>query len=690
MALTRITKGVIKPNENYDTHNINSTGIVTATGLNISGNASIGGVLTYEDVTNIDSVGVITARSGVDVEGIVKIYGNSSGHGIRIDPNSTGGTYETLLGTPNGDLRLQAGNASYFASQANILLESTSKDIYINAGTGISGDVGIGTDNAVSKLHVGGNFSVITQSPLTDVNHTSAARGGNALFVSNNSTVETARFYCSAAGNTKIHIECSSNNGESELHFCDQEDRTSYTGGADHYDNSSGKIIYDHSDDSFRFDTNRTEKLRIGSDGGTTITTVGDTIADSFSLKVGQTNENSSSGSGPHYGLLVNQLGGRYHLNVGVYSEVLGTNGLFSGTTFEGMTKMRSIGVVGISTVSSEAYQKGIGVYGKVLLNNYNYNDVYGVKGLARPGTDGFSANNTALSYAGYGGHFVAHGNGQSIGVYADAYLDGSPGANQEAIPLKVASNGTELLRIDSSGKLLIGINASTSNDANLQSFKPTGNNSTIVVGNVATSVDGLCRVDFCPSNSTIGGRIECHATEDFSTVANRTADLVFVTRKDGTNSEKLRITSGGDIVINGNIHQSNSSIGSGYATKTFVLSRSYTMSTSSTDVLTLGNWGNSAFDITVFRRDHVSPAGAQVMKLYLAFAGSGTNMTSATIVQETKVTRGSIHTTTYSISEDNNDATLSVTGNDNGGESQHLIFYIIAHGSPSGFVNVI
>ena len=67
MALTRITKGVIKPNENYDTHDINSTGIITATGLNISGNASIGGVLTYEDVTNIDSVGIITARSGVRV-----------------------------------------------------------------------------------------------------------------------------------------------------------------------------------------------------------------------------------------------------------------------------------------------------------------------------------------------------------------------------------------------------------------------------------------------------------------------------------------------------------------------------------------------------------------------------------------------------------------------------------------------
>ena len=65
MALTRITQGVIKPNENYDTHNINSTGIVTATALNISGDASIGGVLTYEDVTNVDSVGLLTARSGI-------------------------------------------------------------------------------------------------------------------------------------------------------------------------------------------------------------------------------------------------------------------------------------------------------------------------------------------------------------------------------------------------------------------------------------------------------------------------------------------------------------------------------------------------------------------------------------------------------------------------------------------------
>ena len=50
MALTKITKGVIKPNENYDIHNINSTGVVTATSFvgNLTGNVTgnVSGVAT--------------------------------------------------------------------------------------------------------------------------------------------------------------------------------------------------------------------------------------------------------------------------------------------------------------------------------------------------------------------------------------------------------------------------------------------------------------------------------------------------------------------------------------------------------------------------------------------------------------------------------------------------------------------
>ena len=40
---------------------------ITVTDIDTAGNVSIAGTLTYEDVTNIDYVGVVTARTGVDV-----------------------------------------------------------------------------------------------------------------------------------------------------------------------------------------------------------------------------------------------------------------------------------------------------------------------------------------------------------------------------------------------------------------------------------------------------------------------------------------------------------------------------------------------------------------------------------------------------------------------------------------------
>ena len=44
-----------------------SVGTVSGTTGTFSGNVSVGGTLTYDDVTNIDSVGLITARSGINV-----------------------------------------------------------------------------------------------------------------------------------------------------------------------------------------------------------------------------------------------------------------------------------------------------------------------------------------------------------------------------------------------------------------------------------------------------------------------------------------------------------------------------------------------------------------------------------------------------------------------------------------------
>ena len=44
-----------------------TVGAITASSAVISGNVSVAGTITYEDTTNVDSIGVITARSGIHV-----------------------------------------------------------------------------------------------------------------------------------------------------------------------------------------------------------------------------------------------------------------------------------------------------------------------------------------------------------------------------------------------------------------------------------------------------------------------------------------------------------------------------------------------------------------------------------------------------------------------------------------------
>ena len=50
---------------------INSSGNISAGIATFGGNVSVAGTLTYQDVTNIDSVGIVTANAGIRVSGIV-------------------------------------------------------------------------------------------------------------------------------------------------------------------------------------------------------------------------------------------------------------------------------------------------------------------------------------------------------------------------------------------------------------------------------------------------------------------------------------------------------------------------------------------------------------------------------------------------------------------------------------------
>ena len=86
------------------------TGVITSTTLNanvsgdltVTGNLGVGGTVTYEDVTNVDSVGVITARDGIRCTGIVTA---TAFHG-------SGASLTGIVAVPSGCILIWSGAAN--------------------------------------------------------------------------------------------------------------------------------------------------------------------------------------------------------------------------------------------------------------------------------------------------------------------------------------------------------------------------------------------------------------------------------------------------------------------------------------------------------------------------------------------------------------------------------------------------
>ena len=85
--------------------------IGTATGgVTIPGDLGIAGVLTYEDVTNVDSVGVITARNGgyLDIRtgSIINTNATGSATSGTIHKNTNSGEFAVVSGGTGGNNHL--------------------------------------------------------------------------------------------------------------------------------------------------------------------------------------------------------------------------------------------------------------------------------------------------------------------------------------------------------------------------------------------------------------------------------------------------------------------------------------------------------------------------------------------------------------------------------------------------------
>ena len=109
-----------------------NTGALTASTGTFSGNVSIGGTLTYEDVVNIDSVGVITAREGIFIPDTKAIHiGNVSGGGDLQLTHNGNHSYIKDMGT--GSLFLQSSSfAVQSSSGENMIIAQPDHAVELN------------------------------------------------------------------------------------------------------------------------------------------------------------------------------------------------------------------------------------------------------------------------------------------------------------------------------------------------------------------------------------------------------------------------------------------------------------------------------------------------------------------------------------------------------------------------------
>ena len=209
MAFTRVVGTGIHTEANINSHNIKSTGIITATkfdgpfdNINVSGaatftgNVTIGGTLTYEDVTNIDSVGLITARKGIISSGVVTAtaFHGASQVGIQSGGVQIGAgiTQLNFVGTGNTfavngttvDISIQGGGGGGSGAFTTSItgIQTTSQIVGIGTTSTDDADLqGIGNsargmyvsngmiimDNAVSGNHyIGTNFNALMVGPV--------------------------------------------------------------------------------------------------------------------------------------------------------------------------------------------------------------------------------------------------------------------------------------------------------------------------------------------------------------------------------------------------------------------------------------------------------------------------------------------------------------------------------------------
>jgi len=239
---------------------INTSGILTATTFvgNITGTAAtftgpvtIGGTLTYEDVTNIDSVGIVTARSGL------KVTGGQLDVGSNIKLGNAG-----------------VVTATSFVGGLPITNGADNRVITASSASAIQGESGL--------TYSGGTFQISANSPQLQITESDTSTSSRLVMSAGRLYIQIAQqgqgsstsagiMYLTGYNNTtasEIHLKA--NNTYNTGHFHLEDAQEIKIGNSDDfriYHSTDNYIKSVGTSQNLIFDVNSGERLRITSTG---------------------------------------------------------------------------------------------------------------------------------------------------------------------------------------------------------------------------------------------------------------------------------------------------------------------------------------------------------------------------------------------------------------------------------------
>ena len=255
-----VTAGILTAT-NVSSTNVTTTE-VTATNGTFSGNLSVGGVLSYEDVTNVDSIGIGTFRDGLRVTGDAVIshtganpldlykYGTAAPTILMYGANGTEASpTQTLSGDVIGGLNMFGYGSSDWAGGPSVRI------------------------NAIASENNGQ-----TSNRGADIKFETVATGGTSLQerlrITSAGDVGIGDNAPNSSYGTNLSVHSTTTNG-ARIKISDGTSGKGNVDGLDIVHQSGVAYFIQRENNSMRFYTNNTERLRIHSSGVAQFTTTG-------------------------------------------------------------------------------------------------------------------------------------------------------------------------------------------------------------------------------------------------------------------------------------------------------------------------------------------------------------------------------------------------------------------------------